>query len=52
MHDEHFEWDDAKAASNWRNHGVTFEMAREVFKDPFALEWVDDGQGDRSRDTP
>lgn len=45
MQDELFEWDDAKAASNWRDHGVTFEMAREVFKDPFALEWSNDSQG-------
>lgn len=45
MQDELFEWDDAKAASNWRDHGVTFEMAREVFKDPFALEWIDDSHG-------
>nr|WP_039889339.1 BrnT family toxin [Acidiphilium sp. PM] len=45
MQDEFFQWDDAKASSNWRDHGVTFEMAREVFKDPFALEWIDDTQG-------
>ena len=45
MQDEFFEWDDAKAASNWRDHGVTFEMARDVFKDIFAVEWVDDSQG-------
>jgi uncharacterized DUF497 family protein len=45
MRDELFEWDDAKAASNWRDHGVTFDMAREVFRDPFALEWIDHGQG-------
>ena len=25
-----------------RDHGVTFEMARDVFKDPFAIEWLDD----------
>lgn len=47
MQDELFEWDDAKAASNWRDHGVTFEMACEVFKDPLALEWIDDSQGAR-----
>ena len=41
MQDEHFEWDDDKAAQNWRDHGVTFEMARDAFKDPFAIEWVD-----------
>lgn len=44
MQDELFEWGDAKAASNWRDHGVTFEMASEVFKDPFALEWIGDSQ--------
>jgi uncharacterized protein len=43
MKDEAFEWDDAKAASNWRDHGVSFEMARDVFKDIFAVEWVDSG---------
>jgi hypothetical protein len=46
MQDDHFEWDDAKAVRNWRNHGVTFEMAREAFKDMFAVEWVDRGHGD------
>jgi uncharacterized DUF497 family protein len=46
MQDETFEWDDIKAASNWRDHGVTFEVAREVFKDIFAVEWDDDGQDD------
>jgi uncharacterized DUF497 family protein len=40
-----FEWDAAKAASNWRDHGITFEMARGIFQDPFAIEWVDDSQG-------
>jgi uncharacterized DUF497 family protein len=45
MQDDDFEWDDAKAASNWRDHGVTFEMARGAFRDPFALEWIDDSQG-------
>jgi len=45
MQDDLFEWDDAKAASNWRDHAVTFEMAKGVFKDPFAIEWVDDSQG-------
>lgn len=46
MQDETSEWDDIKAASNWRDHGVTFEVAREVFKDIFAVEWDDDGQDD------
>ena len=37
-----FEWDDAKAEANWRNHGVSFELAKTVFNDPFAIERVDD----------
>jgi uncharacterized DUF497 family protein len=39
-----FEWDPVKAASNWRDHGITFEMACGVFSDAFAIEWVDDSQ--------
>jgi uncharacterized DUF497 family protein len=44
MQDSAFEWDDVKAARNWLDHHVSFEMAREVFKDIFAVEWEDDGQ--------
>jgi uncharacterized DUF497 family protein len=40
-----FQWDDTKAAKNYAKHSVTFEAAREAFKDPFALEWPDDGHG-------
>ncbi|MBK1617619.1 hypothetical protein CKO42_03950 [Lamprobacter modestohalophilus] len=29
-----FEWDSAKAASNLRKHGVDFNDAIDVFKDP------------------
>lgn len=32
-----FEWDEAKAKSNKRKHGVRFEDAMLVFADPFAL---------------
>jgi len=32
-----FEWDPAKAQSNFRKHGVSFELATLVFSDPFAL---------------
>jgi uncharacterized protein len=42
MRDNEFEWDDSKAASNLIDHGVTFEMARNVFKDPFAVDRPDD----------
>jgi hypothetical protein len=37
-----FEWDDAKAEANLRVHGVSFDLASTVFKDPFAIERVDD----------
>ncbi|MGA7461030.1 MAG: BrnT family toxin [Candidatus Korobacteraceae bacterium] len=32
-----FEWDESKAQSNIRKHDVSFELARSVFVDPFAL---------------
>ena len=42
MPDDAFEWDENKAANNYAVHGVSFEAAKEVFKDPFAVEWLDD----------
>lgn len=33
-----FEWREAKAEANWRDHGVSFELAKTVFNDPFAVE--------------
>jgi uncharacterized protein len=39
-----FEWDDLKAKANWNAHGVSFELARTVFRDPFAIERLDDRQ--------
>jgi uncharacterized protein len=41
MIDDEFEWDDAKAADNLRDHGVSFESVKDVFRDPFGLEWLD-----------
>jgi uncharacterized DUF497 family protein len=46
MQDDAFEWDDTKASLNWRNHGVSFEAARDAFRDAFAIEWQDDRHGD------
>ncbi len=37
-----FEWDSAKAASNARKHKVTFEMAKTVFYDEFAVQFFDE----------
>jgi hypothetical protein len=42
MNDDAFEWDETKAAKNFAAHGVCFESARDVFKDPFSIEWRDD----------
>ena len=41
MQDNDFEWDDVKAAENAAKHAVTFDMARDVFKDPFAIDELD-----------
>jgi len=36
-----FDWDPAKAASNAAKHGVTFEAAMTVFRDPLANSILD-----------
>jgi len=32
--DRYFEWDEAKAQSNHRKHGISFDVAAKVFDDP------------------
>lgn len=45
-----FEWDPAKAGSNFRKHGVGFEEARSTFGDEFARVIPDEGAfADESR---
>jgi len=44
-----FEWDDAKARTNERKHGVRFEDAMLVFADPFALVEQDRIEGGELR---
>ena len=36
-----FEWDVAKATSNQKKHGVSFEEAESVFYDEFAVQFYD-----------
>jgi uncharacterized DUF497 family protein len=36
-----FEWDENKSAKNEKKHGITFEEAKTVFNDPFAIT-IDD----------
>lgn len=38
-----FEWDEKKNESNRKKHGVWFEEALQVFDDPFALRFNDEG---------
>ena len=42
MQSDRFEWDDEKAAENYSRHGVSFETAMSVFRDPIAVERLDD----------
>lgn len=37
-----FEWDEAKATSNQKKHGVSFEEAQSVFYDEFALQFYNE----------
>jgi uncharacterized DUF497 family protein len=42
--DDDFEWGSAKARSNYNKHGVTFEVAKKAFADPFMVELLDDSE--------
>ena len=44
-----FEWDETKARSNARKHGVRFEDAMLVFADPYALVEQDRMEGGEFR---
>lgn len=37
-----FEWDLGKAASNLKKHGVSFEEAKSVFYDEYAIQFFDE----------
>lgn len=45
-----FEWDEEKEKKNIRKHGITFDIARRVFDDPYRIEIYDEahsGEEDR-----
>ncbi|GAB5387000.1 MAG: BrnT family toxin [Aliiglaciecola sp.] len=44
-----FSWDPAKAKSNLKKHGVSFEEAQSVFYDEFALQFYDDESSEEDR---
>lgn len=41
-----FEWDEVKARTNRRKHGVTFEEAQSVFFDDYAQQFFDEEHSD------
>lgn len=45
-----FEWNPTKALSNVQKHGVTFELAAGVFKDPMALTVYDEDSSSNEED--
>ena len=59
--DYHFEWDATKAASNQRKHGISFDLAATVFRDPLMISipdeenseseerWITMGQAENSK---
>ena len=44
--DYNFEWDPAKAASNRSKHGISFEQAATIFRDPQQISVADDEHSD------
>jgi len=44
-----FSWGQAKARSNLKKHGVSFEEAQSVFYDEFAVQFYDDESSDEDR---
>lgn len=42
MFEYRFDWDPVKAQGNRRKHGITFEQAMTVFRDPLAMSIPDD----------
>ena len=44
-----FEWDEAKSRHNRQKHGISFEVAKEAFSDPFCLTIRDSSRSDEER---
>ncbi len=41
-----FEWNQTKARSNLKKHGISFEEALSVFYDEYAIQFYDDGNSE------
>ncbi|MCR2063215.1 BrnT family toxin [Campylobacter helveticus] len=37
-----FEWDEEKNKTNQIKYGISFDVAREIFDDPFTLSFLDE----------
>jgi len=44
-----FEWDEVKAENNLRKHGVAFDVAIRLFRDPLRIEEPDGGDHGEER---
>ncbi len=44
-----FEWDERKNRANRKKHGISFELAPEVFTDPFCMTIPDQAVGGEER---
>jgi len=51
LHNIAFEWDSQKATINLRKHNISFELACEVFFDPFVYYYEDEIFEDELRET-
>lgn len=45
-----FEWNSTKAAANKRKHGISFEEAKSVFYDEFAVQFYDSENSELEED--
>ena len=46
MRDDEFEWDDEKAKHNFRDHRITFAVAKSAFDDPDSIDREDPDPGE------
>jgi uncharacterized DUF497 family protein len=45
-----FDWDDEKSSKNLKKHGISFEEAKTVFFDEYAVQFYDEGHSQLEED--
>jgi len=45
-----FDWDDEKASKNLKKHGISFEEAKSVFFDEYAVQFYDESHSQLEED--